>query len=397
MNFVFTNRTKLLTYVLMAIGLVALVVGIFTDGSPNHLRVWSNILIDGFFFFGIALGAMFFYALHFATETSWAVILRRVFEAVLLYVPYGAAIILIVLIASSFHWAHIYEWMNPAVHDKSSPLFDKELLEKSSYLNLPFFWLRTIGYILTFVGFAWWFRKRSLREDEEGGTAIHYAGFRRSVIFLVLFGFFSSTMAWDWIMSIDAHWFSTLFGWYTFAGMWVSGMNFVLLLTLYLISKGYLGDINHSHIHDMGKWVFALSFLWSYLWFAQFLLIWYANIPEEATYFLLRINHYRIPFFLMFCINFAFPMVILISRDAKRNPRFLLFVGTIILIGHWLDVYMLFTPGILGANWHFGVFEVALALGFLGFFLNRVLTHLTQASLEPKHSPYLEESLHFHI
>ena len=198
-------------------------------------------------------------------------------------------------------------------------------------------------------------------------------------------------------MSIDTHWFSTLFGWYVFSGMWVSAMNIITILTLYLISKGYLKQVNSSHIHDMGKWVFALSFLWSYLWFSQFLLIWYSNIPEEVTYFVTRIEQYSVPFFGMFIINFALPMLILMSRDAKRNPGFLITIGTIIFIGHFIDTYMLITPGVLFEHWHFGWMEIGFFLGFTGLFLYKVLSTLTKAPLEPQNSPYLDESLHHSI
>lgn len=396
-NFVFENRTKVTTYVLMAIGVVGLIVGFLTDHSEHHNRFWSNLLINGFFFFAISLGALFYYALHFATESAWGVILRRVFEAVMSFLPWAAGVLVLVFLAGSFHIHHIYHWMDPEVYDPTSEHFDAIIAGKKAYLNQPFFWLRTLVYFATFILFARWYRKRSLQEDATGDPGLHFLGYRRGAIFLVLFAIFSSTLAWDWLMSIDTHWFSTLYGWYVFSGIWVGAMNFVLMLTLWLISKGYLPQVNESHIHDMGKWVFALSVLWSYLWFSQFMLIWYSNIPEEVTYFITRIEEYPVMFFGMFAINFLFPLVMLMSRDAKRNPRFLIFVGTIIFIGHWMDTYLLVTPGVLFEHWHIGFMEIALPLGFLGLFLNRVLTALSQAALTPKASPYLEESLHHHI
>ena len=397
MNFEFSNRAKIVTYVLMAIGILGLIGGFITDTSDHHNRFWSNIMINGFYFLAISLGALFFYALTFATETSWAVLLRRVFESVMSFVPWGFGIMVIVFLAGSLHLHHIFHWMDPAVTDPQSPAYDEIIANKSAYLNIPFFWVRTIVYIAVLAGFAYWFRKRSLKEDEIGGDKLHTLGYKRGALFLVFFAVFSSTMAWDWLMSIDTHWFSTLYGWYVFSGMWVAGMNFVLLLTMWLISKDYLPQINHSHIHDLGKWVFALSFLWSYLWFSQFMLIWYSNIPEEVTYFQTRIEHYPIIFFGMFIINFVFPMLLLMSRDAKRNPQYLIFVGTLIFIGHWIDIYTLITPGVLFEHWHFGWFEIATLLGFFGLFVNRVLTALTKASLVPRQSPYLEESLHHHV
>lgn len=427
MNFVFSNRAKVITYILIAIGVASLVFGIFTDSSEHHGRLWSNLLINGYYFIGISLGALFFYALSFATETAWSVSLRRVMEGIFSFLPYAAVVLVIVFAASSFHLNHIYHWMDEATvsefvsestmdseHPKyfktqedadkagetvvyNEAHFDSIIANKTAYLNVPFFWIRTIVYLATFIFFARWFRKRSLEEDATGNLDLHFKGYKRGALYLVLFAVFSSTLSWDWVMSIDTHWFSTLFGWYTFSGMWVSAMNIIAILSLYLISKGYLKEINSSHIHDVGKWVFALSFLWTYLWFSQFMLIWYSNIPEEVTYFITRIEHYRVPFFGMMMINFMVPMVFLMSRDAKRNPKFLIFVGTIIFIGHFVDVYMLITPGVLFEHWHFGLLEVGLFLGFTGLFLNRVLTTLTKAPLIPKNSPYLDESLHHSI
>lgn len=426
MNFVFSNRAKVVTYILMLIGAVALIWGFFVDDSPHHGRWWSNILINGLYFLFIALGALFFYALGFATETAWSVIIRRVVEAVFSFIPVAAIILIIVFIGATLQWNHIYHWMDPgtvsefvaestadsgspeyyktlAHADKANatvtanPGFDKIIANKSIYLNIPFFWIRTLVYFATFIIFAVWFRRRSLKEDRLDGTALHFKGYRRGALFLVIFALFSSSLSWDWIMSIDTHWFSTIFGWYVFSGMWVSAINVLVILVLYLISKGYLKEVNSSHLHDLGTWVFALSFLWSYLWFSQFMLIWYSNIPEEVTYFVARIEDYKVPFFGMFLINFAVPMIFFMSRDAKRNPGFLITIGTIVFIGHYLDTYMLITPGVLYEHWHFGLFEIAVLLGFLGLFINRVLAALTKAPLTPKASPYLDESLHHSI
>jgi hypothetical protein len=216
-------------------------------------------------------------------------------------------------------------------------------------------------------------------------------------MFLVFFAVFSSTSSWDWLMSIDVHWFSTLYGWYTFAGMWCSTMVVLVLTTLYLKKLGYLQKVNDSHIHDLGKWTFATSFLWSYLWFSQFMLIWYANIGEEVAYYMTRIANFKVLYFSMFIINFAFPMLILMSRDAKRNAGILTFVGMVILTGHWLDVYIMVSAGTLGANARIGALEIGMALLMLGFFAYTVLKNLTKSPLTPVNHPFLDESIHHEI
>jgi hypothetical protein len=237
--------------------------------------------------------------------------------------------------------------------------------------------------------------------DHETGESLlrlHWLNYRRGVVFMVLFAFFSTLLAWDWIMSIDVHWHSALFGWYVFSGMWISAMITAVVITLYLKGKGYLPQVNASHIQDMGKWVFAVSFLWSYLYFAQFLLYWYANIPEEVIYFQQRINDYPGLMWGMYFTNFALPMVLLMSRDSKRSPKYLIGVCTLIFLGHWLDVQQMILPGTLGDHFHhIGTLEIGFLLGFLGLFIRTVFATLAKAPLTVVHHPFLEESVHHHI
>jgi hypothetical protein len=218
-----------------------------------------------------------------------------------------------------------------------------------------------------------------------------------SAVFLVLFAITSSTSAWDFLMSIDAHWFSTLFGWYTFAGLFVSGMAMMCLILIYLRSRGYMEHLTENHFHDVGKFMFGFTVFWTYLWFSQFMLIWYANLPEEVVYFQVRWNYFRILWVLNLLVNFIAPFLVLMTRDAKRQTQVLLVAGVIILIGHWLDVYVMVMPGTVGADWHIGFIEIGTALGYLGLFIYVVLNELTKAALVPKNHPMLAESLHHQI
>jgi len=278
-----------------------------------------------------------------------------------------------------------------------NPNYDHVIAGKAAYFADAFFWLRTIAYLATFLIFARLFRTWSLKEDEAPNLDLHYKQYRRGALFLVFFAVFSSTLAWDWIMSIDTHWFSTLFGWYVFSGMWVSFMIFTNLSMIWLRSKGYFQEVNESHMHDLGKWMFAISMLWSYLWVSQFLLIWYSNIPEEVTYYMSRIlGDYQVPFMVMFFINFAVPFYVLIARDAKRNPRFVVPVGLLIFVAHFVDVYLLIVPGTMFDHNHFGFFEIGLFLGFLGLFMNRTFATLAKAPLISKNHPMLQESMELH-
>ena len=393
MEFKISNQAKLVTLILIVTGAVFMGIGSLFLGDHALLRVLTNALTNGLFFLFIALGALFFLALQYATETAWYVMVKRMLEAVAGYLPIGILFLVTLLaVITLMDGAHIYLWM-----DKDVVAHDPIIEGKSAYLNKGFFWIRTVAYLLTYYLFYVGFRKRSLEEDKVGGTDIHFKNYKKGALFLVFFAVFSSTQSWDWIMSIDVHWFSTLFGWYVFAGMWLSAMVVVILLTLYLKKLGYLPRVNDSLIQDIGKWIFATSFLWSYLWFSQYMLIWYANMPEEVTYYVARIQDYKLMYFGMFFINFAFPMLILMSRDAKRNAGILTVVGLIILVGHWMDMYLMITVGSMGPTAHFGLFEIGMALLLAGIFIRVVLVNLTKAPVTPVHHPYLDESIHHEI
>ena len=414
MQFQIPSATKNWTMAMMGIGLVSAGLGWAADKTDHHQYWWAMLLICGFFFFGASIAALFFYSLQYAAEVAWSSQLKRLFEALFSYVPYGLGVIFIVLLVGQFHGHHLYHWMDSSVYNEfladgtANPDYDSIIAGKRPFLSPWFFWLRFAVYAITFIWFASYFRKWSKKEDEIGGTEIHFRMYRRGALFLVFFAVFSSTLAWDWLMSIDTHWYSTMYGWYIFSGMWVSAMILGTLLLIWLRKKGYYAHINESHIHDMGKWMFAISMLWSYLWFCQYMLIWYSDIPEEITYFKTRYDHYMGAMWGIFFVNFAVPFYTLIARDAKRNTKFLWRVGIIILCSHFADLYLAVIPGTIHGHlmWGFGEghhvsftwwFEIGMFIGFLGLFIRVVLTTLTKARLVPAKHPFLDESINHHI
>jgi hypothetical protein len=400
MEFSISTKANRLTIILIAVGVLFTAIGVFTNMSDHHFatRLLTSGLVNSFFFMAIGLGALFFLALQYATETGWYAAVKRMIEAIAGFLPYGMGLLaLVLLVITLMDGAHIYGWMDPETYTKGSHHYDEIIAGKRPYLNEVFFWIRTLTYMAVYFIFFRGFRMRSLQEDQVGGTELHFKNYKKGALFLVFFAVFSSTSSWDWLMSIDVHWYSTLFGWYTFAGMWCSAMVVLVLLTLYLKSLGYLPKVNDSHIHDIGKWTFATSFLWSYLWFSQFMLIWFANIGEEVAYYMMRIENFKVLYFSMFFINFAFPMLILMSRDAKRHAGILTFVGLVILAGHWIDVFIMVTGGSLGANAKIGFMEVGMALLLAGLFIRVVLTNLSKAPLTPVNHPFLDESVHHEI
>ena len=354
-------------------------------------KPWAALYVAAFFFFMIALGTRAFYAIQRAAQAGWSPVLYRVMEGITAYLLPGGIIVIAILAMSGFHMNHLFIWMDPEV-----VAHDKLIAGKVAFLNVPFFLGRAVFFLAGWVLYRFISRKFSLAQDNASDNSNHVKNFRLSAGFLVFFIVTESIMSWDWIMSIDPHWFSTLFGWYVFASMFVSGITAIALITIYLKSKGYLEFVNDSHIHDLGKFMFGVSVFWTYLWFSQFMLIWYSNIPEEVTYFITRIEDFNITFFGMIAMNFLFPLLILMNSDYKRTNYFIIMAGIVIILGHYLDVFNMIMPSAVGNQWFIGIPEVGGFFFFLGLFIYTVFTALTKAPLLAKGDPYMGESERFH-
>ncbi|CAI8411181.1 MAG: Uncharacterised protein [Formosa sp. Hel3_A1_48] len=355
-----------------------------------HNRPYAALYVAAFFFMMISLGVLAFYGIQYAAQAGWSPVLFRVMEAITYYLLPGALIVLGIGL-----WAgdHLFIWMDPEVvaHD--------ELIQgKSGWLNKTGFAIRGLIFIAGWSLYRYFSRKFSLAQDQAdvNDNSNFKKNFRISAAFLVFYIYTESMMSWDWIMSVDPHWFSTLFGWYVFASMFVSGITVIALITIYLKSKGLMEFVNDSHMHDLAKFMFAISVFWTYLWFSQFMLIWYANIPEEVTYFITRIEDYKLPFFGMLILNFIFPFLVLMNSDYKRVPWFIVMAGIVILFGHYIDVFNMIMPATVGDRWFIGVPEISAVLLFLGLFLWIVFYALSKAPLLPKGNPFIKESEQFH-
>ena len=354
-------------------------------------KPWAAFYVAAFFFFMISLGVLAFYAIQRAAQAGWSPVLFRVMEGITAYLLPGGIIIIIILALSGMHLNHLFIWMDPEV-----VAHDKLIAGKTGYLNVPFFLLRAIFFLSGWSLYRYFSRKFSLAQDSADDISNHKKNFRISAAFLVFFIVTESVMSWDWIMSIDPHWFSTLFGWYVFASMVVSGVTTIALITIYLKSKGFLEFVNDSHIHDLAKFMFGFSVFWTYLWFSQFMLIWFSNIPEEVTYFITRIEDYNLPFFGMLVMNFIFPLLILINSDFKRTNYFVVMAGIVIILGHYIDIYNMIMPSAVGDQWYIGAPEIGGFLFFLGLFIFIVFKELTKSPLLAKGDPYIGESKRFH-
>ncbi len=367
------------------------------DAHAEHVlhllknRPWSALYVALFFFFMISLATLAFYAIQHASQAGWPVVLFRVMEGITAYLPVGGILIFVFFVMSSLHWNHLFTWMDPEV-----VAHDELIQNKAGYLNVPFFLIRAAIYILGWTWYRQHSRKLTLAQDNASDLSNYTKLFKRSAAFLVFFLVSESMMSWDWIMSLDPHWFSTLFGWYVFSSMIVSAITTIALISIYLKGKGYLEFVNDSHLHDLAKFMFGFSVFWSYLWFSQFMLIWYADIPEEVTYFVTRFSDYKIPFLGMLALNFVFPLLVLMNSDYKRVPWFIVSTGIIILIGHYIDIFVMIMPATVGDQWFIGIPEISSVLLVLGLFIYVVFSALSKAPLLAKGSPFLKESEHFH-
>lgn len=354
-------------------------------------KPWSALYVACIFFMLIAVGALAFYAIQWASQAGWSPILFRVMEGVSSYLLPGSVIFFILLLLAAFHYNHLFIWMDAEVVKH-----DHLIQGKTGFLNVPFFLIRAIIFLVGWNLYRFVSRRNSIKLDQTKDLSFFKKNYKAAATFLVFFIVSESIMSWDWIMSVDPHWYSTLFGWYVFASFFVSGITVITLITIYLKNKGLLPDVNKSHLHDLAKFMFGISVFWTYLWFSQFMLIWYSDIPEEVTYFVTRIEKYNLPFFGMVVMNFVFPLLILMNADFKRLNWVVVMAGIVILAGHYIDFFNMIMPATVGDQWFIGVSEISSVLFFAGLFIFVVFTALTKAPLESEGNPYIEESKHFH-
>jgi len=394
-QFTFSGKLKTWTLIAIVVGVLAAAFG-FVTGQQE--RTFANLLLMAYYFTCVCATGLFFIALQYVAQAGWATGLIRIPQAMSRVLPV-ASLILIIVSASGLLTHNLYHhWNAEGLTDPNSPAYDKLIAGKAGYLNVPFFLTRLVLFLGAYSFFAWLFAKYSEREEADGGLVFYDKSFKWSTIFLIVFGFTTPLWAFDTIMSLEAHWFSTMFGWYNFAAMWVSGLCVITLIVIFMKKAGYLSWVNENHLHDLGKFIFAFSIFWTYIWFSQFLLIYYANIPEETVYFYKRWEPEYLPWFwLNIIINFLAPLLVLMARDSKRQMNRLMYVCIILLCGHWLDYYMMIMPGTVESHRGFGIIEIGIAIGFVGLFMFFTLNQISKRSLVAKNHPFLEESINHQI
>ncbi|MBS1919732.1 MAG: quinol:cytochrome C oxidoreductase [Bacteroidetes bacterium] len=403
-QFILTKRYKTISTALMAIGVLTIIVLYVAHGSKSdpkeQARFWGSLLMNSVYFLLLVNAAMFFICATTLSWGGWQMSFRRVTEAISACVPVVGIICGIILFAIVFGGNHqIYHWT-----DASIVKDDKDLLFKSGFLNKGFFTAWTVFTIVSWSLFGWKMRKMSHSLDNkpleniEAGKKYMWKNTVWSGVYIVVFGLtVMSCTPWLWLMSIDAHWFSTMYSWYTFGSTFVAGIALITLYVIFLKNNDYLELTNREHLHDLGKFMFAFSIFWTYLWFAQFMLIWYANIPEETTYFKPRgYGIYSGIFWLMFIINFVGPILILMSRGSKRNYTTITFISILILFGHWLDFFQMVFPGPNPDQVPMILYDFGVGLGFAGLVMFLTGRALSKSPLIARNHPLLKESIIHH-
>jgi len=391
------SRLKTSGLVLTLIGVLTLIVGIFAllingDGHNDVTRFWVMLLQDSVFFLMMAVSSVFIMAAAALAQGSWIVAYRRVPEAIGANVWLFGLIALVVLLCIVFGFdTHnpIYHWVHPEG--------DKILEGKSGFLNKYMF----VGFSVATIGlwsfFGRKFRSLSLAQEKaaRNSTRLYWKTIVFGGLFLLVYALtMMSITPWLWLMSIDAHWYSTMYSWNVFASAFVSGMSLILLWTVYLKNKGNMVLVTKEHMHDLGKFMFAFSIFWTYTWFAQYMLIWYGNIPEETTYFKMRQQGpYGFLFYANLIICFVFPILILMSAPSKRNYFTIVFMALALLFGHWMYFYLLTVPGPLQEHWTIGWYEIGILLGFVGVMILSVGKTLSKADLITQNNLLLKEAV----
>jgi hypothetical protein len=361
--------------VLALLGGVALAVGLFQEPG----RTWTYVFLVGQYLVGLGLGGLLLVALHYVTGARWSLAVRRVPEAMTAVLPLAA----IFLVGVLFLRPTFYPWSEPASSGgHESPLHHL-------WLNRPFFLIRSLVYLALWLVFALLVVRNSRRQDIDTDPAPTSKNVRLSALFLVVFGITCWLASYDWLMSLEPQWASTIFGVYNFASLFLSGLAAATLVVICLRRRSPLQNVlSEDHLHDLGTLLFAFSSFWMYTWFCQYLLIWFVNIPEETSYLRQRWQgNWPTLMFLDIGLNWGVPFIVLLFRAAKRDPVVLGTVAIVVLAGRWVDLFVMVLPSQGNTVPVLGALEVGLLLGTIGLFGLAVLRGLSRASLVPLHEP----------
>ncbi|HXS56104.1 MAG TPA: hypothetical protein VN726_08255 [Hanamia sp.] len=389
----------------MIVGLLTLILGVIFlnpaagahGDNVNSTRFWAVLLQNSLFWLLLVNVSTFFIVICTLAMGGWQVAFRRVTEAIGSVVPIMGIITIVIMICIIFGGrADIYPWL-----DKQMVAHDKVLSGKTGFLNPYVYILFSIVVIGLWAYLGRKLHNLSLESDRMGtmdfdtSKAWLKKNMSVSAYYIVLYLLSVGSVApWLWLMSIDPHWFSTMYSWYTFASTFVAGIALITIFVIYFKNRGQLEFVTQEHLQDLGKFMFAFSIFWTYLWFAQFMLIWYANIPEETVYFKIRLQGpYEGLFYLNLILNFLAPILIFMKKATKRNYTIVTFMCIVIIFGHWVDFYQMVMPGTVKYQPHLSWFEFGIPLGFVGLIMWGVSKFAAKVPMTAINNPFLKESI----
>jgi hypothetical protein len=376
---------KILFILFAVIGVAAFALGLQQDPA----RAWSSFLLNHFYFMSLALGGLFIAALQWLTSAMWSAPVRRISESFTAYLP----IALILSLVLYFGMHDLFTWTHPELVKG-----DVVLEHKAGWLNINFFMVRDVIAICIWIFFAKIMIGNSIAQDTSKDAKLTLRNRSLSPAFMIIFGLSFTVIAFDLMMSLEPHWYSTMFGVYCFAGLFYSSLALTCLVTLYLRSKGRLeGIVNENHLHDLGKFMFAFTIFWAYIGFSQFMLIWYANLPEETSYFIERFQGSWMAVSIFLLVGkFMTPFFLLLPRDSKRSPTVLAIAGVFMMIAQWVDVMWMVQPHFSPSGPQFGVVEIGMTIGFIGIFGFMISRFLGKHSIVAIGDPMLAKSVFHH-
>lgn len=379
-------RIKGICAVLMFIGIVTFAVTLMN----NKDRAWHAYLVGYLYFFIIAIGGLFFTSIQHLTKAGWSVNVRRFCESFTSYLPVAAVGAVVLFLGGP----NLYIWF-----DKAKVAAEPILAHKAGYLNPTFFAIRLGLFFALWLLFAKKLVGFSLRQDKTGEDSLTTRTVPWSIAFLLTFALSFSLFGVDLVMSLQPDWFSTIFGVYLFAGLFQSTIAVMILLIQYCQRRGLLtGYVDENHMHDLGKFMFAFTVFWAYIAYSQYMLIWYANMPEETMFFLPRVaGGWMYVSIALLLFKFVVPFLALLSRRAKRNPSLLAAVAILLLVMQFVDLFWLVYPNFNSEEVMLGLPEVLIWGGFAGAFLFTVTRFLSQNPIVPVNDPRIQESLHHHV
>lgn len=373
--------------IFMGGGLLFIALSYFLADKETNKDFYGSFLVNVWFWITLVLGSLFFAVLHHLVNAKWSVVLRRFFENLAATIGVLALVFIPVVLSGV---TKIFKWADP-----EKVATDQLIQKKVAYLNVEFFTIRVFLFFFIWIAIAFLLRHFSIQQDKTGSEKSLARMRSVSAVGVILFALSFTFASFDWVMSLDPHWYSTIFGIYNFAGALVSCLAFTIIVVRILQSQGFLKIVTVEHYHDLGKLLFAFTCFWAYIAFSQYLLIWYANIPEETIWYAHRWEgSWKTMSLILVFGHFVLPFIFLLPRASKRHLPTLIFFSVWLLLMHYVDLQWLINPNFMHHGLHLAWFDATLFIGFTMLVFGAFIAIMSRAALYPVKDPILSESMH---